>query len=457
MKSAAIYVRLSKDDGVSTALARQEKESRALAERAGYNVVKVYSDNDLSAYGGKVRPEFEQLIADVKSGAYETVIAWKLDRITRNGRAWLDFKEALEESGTHFLTCVDGMDSTNGAFGMMAAVLTEMAAGESKSLSVRQKAKQRELAEQGKHSGGGKRPYGHSADWKTIHPDEAKNLQDAAKRVLAGEAVNSVVRDFNERGITTVNGKRWSYGNLRDMLRSYRLAGAREIDGKPNATGEIAPILPVETVERLRALLTKRGTGQKQDARYLLSGKVYCGKCGHKMNHKRSTEGWRRYQCVRTIHDSCGKTVIGAVNVEREVTKVLIGALNGPEWSQATKGNAIAERAAVIAQLDQDQAALNALTVACFVDGKINQEQFNVAQEQLQERVRAAKAKLAATEASSVIDDLVGMTPGEFEALPMGKKRGIINGIIDRVTIQPIGVKSGPKFQTDRVQISWKS
>jgi site-specific DNA recombinase len=452
----AIYVRLSQDDGRSTALERQEKDCRAIAEREGYSVVRVYSDNDLSAYGSKERPEFVEMLGDIRAGAYEAVLVWRIDRLSRNRRSLLEFNEALEASNTIALT-FDGLDSRGQAWGLLSAISVELATSESKSLSIRQKAKQRELREQGKPSGGGKRPYGHSADWKTIHDDEAKNLQEAAKRVLAGEAVNAIVRDFNERGITTVNGKRWAYGNLRDMLRSYRLAGAREIDGRPNATGEIAEILPVEIVERLRALLRKRGTGEKQDARYLLSGKVVCGKCGQKMTHKRSTEGLRRYQCVRSNHDSCGKTVVGAENAENEVIKVLIGALNSPEWNETTKGTAIAGRANLLAQLEVLQARLAVLANDFYVDGSILREQFFAAQEPLQAGVRACKAALAATETATVIDSLIGMTPGEFGASPMGRKRGIISGVIDQVTILPIGVKSGPKFQTDRVQIAWKA
>ena len=55
LQSVALYVRLSKDDGESTALARQEKECREFADREGLSIVKVYSDNE-SAFSGKERP-----------------------------------------------------------------------------------------------------------------------------------------------------------------------------------------------------------------------------------------------------------------------------------------------------------------------------------------------------------------------------------------------------------------
>jgi DNA invertase Pin-like site-specific DNA recombinase len=58
--------------GEALAVARQEQECRALAERLGLEVVAVYSDNDISATSGKVRPGFETML-DAKP---EAIVAW---------------------------------------------------------------------------------------------------------------------------------------------------------------------------------------------------------------------------------------------------------------------------------------------------------------------------------------------------------------------------------------------
>ena len=54
---AAIYARLSMDrEGTSAAVDRQEADCRELCEARGWEVVQVFSDNDVSASSGRRRP-----------------------------------------------------------------------------------------------------------------------------------------------------------------------------------------------------------------------------------------------------------------------------------------------------------------------------------------------------------------------------------------------------------------
>src|SRR5713226_3014584 len=84
---AAIYVRLSQDrEGEGLAVARQEADCRPICEQHGYppERIRVYSDNDLSAYSGKVRPRFRDLLRDIESGEVTFVAAWHTDRLYRS-------------------------------------------------------------------------------------------------------------------------------------------------------------------------------------------------------------------------------------------------------------------------------------------------------------------------------------------------------------------------------------
>ncbi|HVX08342.1 recombinase family protein, partial [Humibacter sp.] len=76
--SAVIYARISLDrTGEGAGVERQLNECRALAKKLGLKVVKVLTDNDISATSGKVRPAFEELLA-MRPAA---VIAWHQDRL----------------------------------------------------------------------------------------------------------------------------------------------------------------------------------------------------------------------------------------------------------------------------------------------------------------------------------------------------------------------------------------
>ncbi|MEU7381202.1 MULTISPECIES: recombinase family protein [unclassified Streptomyces] len=96
-----IYTRISKDDEAEgLGVARQEEDCRLHCAARGWEVARVYEDNDLSAYKRKaVRPEFRQMLEDLKAGLIDGVVAWDIDRFTRRPReleAWIDEYEDAE-------------------------------------------------------------------------------------------------------------------------------------------------------------------------------------------------------------------------------------------------------------------------------------------------------------------------------------------------------------------------
>ncbi|MBW0009097.1 MAG: recombinase family protein, partial [Pseudonocardiales bacterium] len=87
VRRAAIYCRISLDRaGAGLGVARQQEDCRELAERLGWPVADVYVDNDVSAYSGKPRPAWQQLLAHVESGTVDAVLCWHVDRLTRSPR-----------------------------------------------------------------------------------------------------------------------------------------------------------------------------------------------------------------------------------------------------------------------------------------------------------------------------------------------------------------------------------
>ena len=87
---AAIYTRKSSLDersGDNRSTTAQERESRALAERLGFEVVEVYAEaigTSASHLTNDARPEFARAMADMGS-RFDVLVAWALDRVTRKG------------------------------------------------------------------------------------------------------------------------------------------------------------------------------------------------------------------------------------------------------------------------------------------------------------------------------------------------------------------------------------
>lgn len=109
--------------------------------------------------------------------------------------------------------------------------LVARAEREARRTSERMRLMARHRARKGLHQNGSRRPYGHTADWHSLVPHEAELLNEAAKRVAAGEAVFAIARDFTAREIPTVTRKTtWQHDVLRQMLLNARMVGKREYD-----------------------------------------------------------------------------------------------------------------------------------------------------------------------------------------------------------------------------------
>jgi DNA invertase Pin-like site-specific DNA recombinase len=78
MKRAALYLRVSTIDQTT---ANQERELRQVAERAGWEVDKVYKDHGISGSKGRdKRPAFDALHKAAARREIDVVMAWSVDR-----------------------------------------------------------------------------------------------------------------------------------------------------------------------------------------------------------------------------------------------------------------------------------------------------------------------------------------------------------------------------------------
>ena len=66
----------------------QKKRLEALCKYKGYKIYDYYTDAGISAKTGNYRPKFDRLIEDAKSGKINTVIALKIDRLSRSIYDW---------------------------------------------------------------------------------------------------------------------------------------------------------------------------------------------------------------------------------------------------------------------------------------------------------------------------------------------------------------------------------
>lgn len=103
---AAVYCRMSSDPtGRALGVERQREDCHAVAARHGWHVVGTCTDNDVSAYSGKPRPQYATLVATVTAGEVDAVVAWDPDRLHRSPAELETFTSAWSAPGSTWSPC----------------------------------------------------------------------------------------------------------------------------------------------------------------------------------------------------------------------------------------------------------------------------------------------------------------------------------------------------------------
>ena len=455
----AIYLRISSDpDGESTATSRQLEDCKGYAGRQGWEIEGVYEDSDISAYQPKARrPQFEALLEGLRSGAIDAVLSWRADRLARQPRDFLRLLQACEEAHAFIVTAQDGVDTRQDTGPFFSQLLVLLAQQESKNTSVRIRRALAARANEGKASPGGARAYGFNETRTALIPQEASVLKEAAERILAGEGLRGVCRDFERRGILGTKGKAMRPSGLRRILTSALVGGMREYDGKL-IEGDFPRIISPEDVDNLRQLLNapERRHSFGSTRSYLLSGFAYCGRCGHKLVARPRGDGTKRYVCSSGPgRPNCGRLARLAPPVDEVVAEAIFEACDGvdlKEYIERPNGRADALLAAIRA----DEEALDQLAKDHYVDKRIGRSEFFAAHDVLEARLATNRAARARANGHSVAAQVQGAGEElrkQWDSRPLEWRRSIIGALIEKVVIEP--ATTGP-FDPDLVRIAWR-
>ena len=463
VKAAAIYARISSDqDGTTLGVQRQLEDCRRLAESLGWVVADEYVDNDLSAYSGKRRPEYERMLEDLADGSRDAVLIYHVDRLTRRPIELEQFLEVVTVAKVRNVRFVSGgdLDIGNGDGLMVLRMLLAVAANESATKSRRVRRKLLQNAEAGLPHGGFRRPFGYDDDKVTIRPDEAQVIRDVADRFLAGESIHSLTLWLAEQQIQTVGGGMWRTTTLRALLASGRIAGLREHQGQVIGPAVWDPIISEQTRVRLVSRMAEQATsGRRNPRRYLLSGLLRCGKCQHKL-YSAARENTRRYVCSSgPDHGGCGGTFIVAAPVEDLITLAVLYRLDAPDLANALAGRVAAdERTSELAQAltaDQEQLAeLSGMYAAKLITGP----EWLEARNRIQARISNQEQALARATRSDALAGLVGngqQLRASWADLTLTRQAAIVKALLDHAVIGP-GTPGAQRLDPERVQPCWR-
>lgn len=396
MTNAATYERISLDLRDGAGVARQHEDNLALAERRGWRVVAQHHDNDTSASGKVKRPGFEALLAGLTQGRYSVVVAWSLDRLTRNRRDTVRLIEAAQAANaTIALVRGSDLDLSTPAGRLTADILASVARSEIEQKSDRQKRANRQAAEAGKPYWR-VRPFGYTVTGEVV-PEEASAIQDGHARILGGQTLADVARDWNARGLTGTRGKRFVASTVRQVLVNPANAAILLYDGTEHR-GAWEPITSESTFRAVRALLDapERAYRGSRKPTSLLAGLATCAHCGGPLYTDHDRQGVRRYRCKGKGFSTKAAPVDEAVIAKTAALLTLPGILEAvhSDSDAADREPLLTERRALVTRRDVElPAALAAgLSVA----------QIAEANRQIVARLADIEAQLAETANSSL-------------------------------------------------------
>lgn len=287
-KRAALYLRQSLDR--QEQIEAQRNRCVALAEGRGWSIVEVFEDNEVRASSERGEgTAWHRILAGIESD-FEVVVAYNLDRLLRSTKDL----NVLIDLGAEVVTAEGEIDLTTADDEFRATMLAGIARFETRRARERQANHKRTRAERGLWHGG-IAPYGYSAVDGILQPAESEValIKQAAKRLLDdGEPMNSIIVDWNHRGITTRAGRHWRQSNPKSILLNRSMLG----ETKAGVVGR-EPIIDQRTFDRLAVLLSdpaRKSThspGVKGGMYSIGGGLSVCGKCGKPLITSKSVKG----------------------------------------------------------------------------------------------------------------------------------------------------------------------
>lgn len=485
-RRVVIYARISDDrEGRMTGVDRQAEVCKQRAERHGWEVIAVFKEDDRSAYSGKPRPLYDEMLRLLRSGEADAVLSLAPTRLYRNLKDSAEFLEMVEELGIEVETVKAGRYNLSTADGRRDARRAAIdARHESEQISERVKDAKADNLAAGEYRGG-PRPFGYEADGTTLRtllcpdcgtPDdftdrtcnacsaeainapgsEAWHVEQATHATIAGESLRSICRTLAEQGVHTVarryrqadgtkgepESREWQPAELRKLLLRPRNAGLMEHHGEITGNAIWPGIVTEEDWRACKAILqdparrTTTGNG-----RVWLGSGLYDCYCGQKVRGstagiggtKKAGEGAKTHRPAYRCQTG-GHVVRDAVTLDEYIEKIAVARLSRPDAAE------LHLKPLVLVESHEDlDAKVNALRAkldelaADYAEDSITRKQMLDGTARTRARLEELAARMAGRASSSALAGLPLGRPEEIEAmwptLHLDRRRVIVDAL----------------------------
>lgn len=313
-----------------------------------------------AGYSGKNtdRPKYQEMMSQIRNGAFTHLLVWKIDRISRNLLDFATMYKELKDLGVIFVSKNEQFDTSTAMGEAMLKIILVFAELERNMTSERVTATMISRASNGLWNGG-RIPYGYNYDPETKEFSINEAEADVVRLIHDSyEDMRSLVREsrmLNERGLRTRAGNLWSPVSLLIILHNvfycgdYRYNVLKEGDRQKvkdesewiTVNDHHAPIISREQKERIIALLDanrrlykKRNTYKSEKYVHVFAGLLFCGNCGKPMGATPAAakKDWQysKYTCPtrRKLASACDGKITSDPIVGEFVFNYVLNMLN---------------------------------------------------------------------------------------------------------------------------------
>src|SRR5262247_381552 len=244
----AVYTRKSSEEGLeqdfnSLDAQREACEAFILSQKhEGWTCLPaMYDDGGISG-ATMERPALKRLLADIAAGAVDTVVVYKVDRLTRSLGDFAKIVEVFDKHGVSFVSVTQQFNTTTSMGRLTLNMLRSFAQFEREVTGERIRDKIGASKRKGMWMGGPV-PLGYEPNGRTlrIQEEEAETVRTVFQRYLELGSVRRVKEEADRRGLVSKRrpgckvmrgGRSLSRGTLYNLLGNPLYAGRVRHEGK---------------------------------------------------------------------------------------------------------------------------------------------------------------------------------------------------------------------------------
>jgi site-specific DNA recombinase len=221
----AFYTRISTDeDHQKYSLGAQKERLEAFCKAQwgdAWQLHKVYRDTESGTHMN--RPGLEEMLYEASTQAFNTLLVFRVDRLSRKVRELAQMVDELTKNGVTLRSITEPFDTSNAAGKMMLQMLGVFAEFEHATIVERTKVGMEKKAKGGNFVGGNV-PYGYQLDPEkglAIHEEEALIVRKMFKMYALGrEGASAICKQLNDAGHRNRNGRKWGRRVVLYMLKN---------------------------------------------------------------------------------------------------------------------------------------------------------------------------------------------------------------------------------------------